>query len=84
MKQYTLYLKTDKATQFATISGLNDDGTKKEGDQVLNDAAQIIKRYCDANGDKMPYLRMWNTDGNTNLDFGSHTTFFLLSPAVQI
>lgn len=56
-----------------------DDSTE----DIMVKAMEEIKKYCDEHGHHMEhYIRVWNSDGDTVFDFGSHTDFYHLTPQI--
>lgn len=44
----------------------------------LEEALNIIDKFCDDRGFPIYYTRMWTKDNITTFDVGSHTEFFIL------
>ena len=80
MKDYTLYFENSRSQRrvLATYNNI-----KNEND-ALQDALRKIKEFCNERDYIIPYSRLWNSDGETVFDVGSHTEFFYLSPEVHI
>lgn len=51
--------------------------------EVMSAAQKHIKDFCDLHSFSIPYIRIWNENGETNFDVGSHTEFFHLKPEVD-
>lgn len=70
--------------EIATIDSFNDKGQAKTDSEILSEAENIIRAVCAEHNFKINYIRVWNRDGVTIFDFGSHSEFFHLKPEVNI
>lgn len=68
----------------AFIKDLHDTGQTKTDHEIMSEAGAIINNFCSERSFKIYYTRVWNSDGKTIFDVGSHTEFFHLIPAVDL
>lgn len=52
-------------------------------DNVIDAAIKLIKAFCEERHFSIPYTRVWNSDGATVFDVGSHTECFHLVPEID-
>lgn len=52
-------------------------------ESVLNWATYEIQKFCNDRDFKIYYTRIWNEEGYTVFDVGSHSEFFHLMPEVN-
>ena len=72
------------AREIAAIRDNSDSGGRKTDSEILTEVNKIIKRFCDNRNFEIYYVRIWNEDGVTVFDVGSHTEFFRLIPALDM
>ena len=78
-----LVFKGQNTREIAKINDLHDDGTPKLDHEIMSEAQKLIRAFCDERNFKIHYTRVWNSDGKTVFDVGSHTEFFHLIPEVD-
>ncbi len=85
MKTHSLIFKGDHGNtrEIAKINDLTDDGQAKSDNDIFDEANLLIRAFCAERHFKIYYTKMWNQDGITIFDVGSHTEFFHLKPAVN-
>ena len=61
------------------------NGTGVDEQQIIDDLWQQINEYLQSNmpNHKVYYYNIWNHDGFTIVDFGSHTEFFKIRPTID-
>lgn len=69
--------------KIAFIKDLHDTGRLKTDQELMSEAGKLINAFCSERNFKIYYTRVWNSDGKTIFDVGSHTEFFHLIPAVN-
>ena len=80
---HSLVFKGQNTREIAKINDLHDDGTPKPDHEIMSEAQKLIRAFCDERNFKIHYTRVWNSDGKTVFDVGSHTEFFHLIPEVD-
>ena len=62
------------------------DGTNREEGEIIDELWKQIAEYIkDQLGNrKVWYYNVWNNDGFTIVDFGSHSEFFKIKPEVNL
>lgn len=68
----------------AFIKDLHDTGRLKTDQEIMSEAGKLINTFCSERSFKIHYTRVWNSNGKTIFDVGSHTEFFHLIPAVNL
>ena len=53
-------------------------------EEVYDAAFDEITKFCNERNFTIYYTRMWNAQGDTIIDVGSHTEFFHVSPQINI
>ena len=83
---HNLIFKSDSGgtREIAAIRDSSDSGERKTDSEILNEVNKIIKRFCDNRNFEIYYIRIWNEDGATVFDVGSHTEFFRLIPELDM
>lgn len=86
MDIHSLIFKGDHGNtrEIAKINNLNDTGQAKTHSEILSEVEKIIRAFCTERNFKIHYIRIWNRDGITIFDVGSHSEFFHLTPEIQI
>lgn len=80
---HSLVFKGQNTREIAKINDLHNDGTPKSDQEIMSEAQKLIHAFCDERNFKIYYVRVWNADGKTVFDVGSHTEFFHLIPEVN-
>ena len=78
MYKLLFYNSYGNAREIATFE---DGMTDKE---VRKAAFDEITKFCNERNFTIYYTRMWNAQGDTIFDVGSHTEFFHVSPQINI
>lgn len=62
------------------------EGTGKEEGEVVQELWNQIAAYLEKERPerKVHYYNIWNTNGFTTVDFGSHSEFFRIRPVVSM
>lgn len=69
--------------KIAFIKDRDDAGQSKSDQNILDEANLLIRAFCAERHFTIYYTRVWNSDGKTIFDVGSHSEFFHLIPAVD-
>lgn len=84
-KSHVLIFKDSRGNKrkVAFIKDCNDNGQLKSDQEIMSEANLLIRAFCAERNFTIYYTRVWNSDGKTIFDVGSHTEFFHLIPAVD-
>lgn len=82
-KYHSLVFKGDETREIANIYDNERDGCAKSDEAIMQEAMLQIRAFCAQRNFKIYYTRIWNADGKTIFDVGSHTEFFHLIPEVN-
>lgn len=84
-KNHILIFKGSRGNKkkIAIIKDQHDTGQTKTDQEIMSEAEKLISTFCSDHNFKVYYTRVWNSDGKTIFDVGSHTEFFHLIPAVD-
>lgn len=78
MYKLLFYNRYGNAREIATFEyGMTDKEVRKA-------AFDEITKFCNERNFTIYYTRMWNAQGDTIIDVGSHTEFFHVSPQINI
>ena len=85
MKTHSLIFKGDHGNtrEIAKINDLTEDGQAKSVKDILDEVNLLIRAFCAERHFKIYYTRIWNQNGMTIFDVGSHTEFFHLKPEID-
>lgn len=77
--RYTLYFRnwSGNLREIASFECFDESDARSQ-------AHQKIMEFCSERNFTVYYIRMWNADGMTIYDVGSHSEFFHLSPCISI
>lgn len=67
--------------KIAEVNCTSPDGGEADKEAVRL-AMTSIQKFCEEWNFRVHYTRIWDEDGRTVFDVGSHTEFFLLEPGV--
>lgn len=81
---HSLVFVGDNTREITKIYDHDRDGRAKADAEILSEAMLHIKAFTAERNFKIYYTRIWNADGETIFDVGSHTEFFHLVPEVNI
>lgn len=84
-KTHSLVFKGDHGNtrEIAKIHDFDDASKPKSDDEIIQEANLLIRAFCAERNFKIYYTRVWNRNGITIFDVGSHTEFFHLIPEVD-
>lgn len=69
--------------EIAKIYDYDRDGNAKTDKDIRSEAMLHIRAFAAERNFKIYYVRVWNREGATIFDVGSHTEFFHLIPEVN-
>lgn len=80
---HSLVFVGENTREIAKIFDCERDGTPKSDKEIRAEAMLQIRAFAAARNFKIYYVRVWNADGKTIFDVGSHSEFFHLIPEVD-
>lgn len=80
MNTYTLFFENSRGGRREL--GVYKDFTDEK--ELLREVNKAIHDFCTDRDFQIHYTRLWNSDGETVFDVGSHTEFFYLNPQIQL
>ncbi len=84
-KIISLVFKDDHGNtrEISQINAFYDTGQAKTDREIVEEASQTINQFCSERNFKIHYTRIYNQNGKTIFDVGSHGEFFYLIPEVN-
>ncbi|OUO16205.1 hypothetical protein [Flavonifractor sp. An4] len=80
---HSLVFVGGRTREIAKIYDYDRDGRAKTDKEIRSEAMLHIRAFAAERNFKIYYVRIWNKDGVTVFDVGSHTEFFHLIPEVN-
>lgn len=57
---------------------------RKTPNDILKEVMDVVNWFCEDHKYNVQYCRFWNKGNQTWIDFGSHTEFFVVEPAIDL
>lgn len=83
-QHHSLVFKGGNTREIAKIYDHDRNGRAKTDAEIRAEAMLHIRAFAAERNFVIYYTRIWNADGKTIFDVGSHTEFFHLIPEVNI